>query len=286
MSPIGRMFIVLNLILAAAFLGWASNALNTVQDYKSQLEAETAAHDETQRTKDDEISALQVKMQNLEQDSGRFRDERDSQKALKDRFEDDLADARRQNDTLTASLSSIEAKLGDYKELIDQLSSDKDNFQQLAAEANTARDDANDEKLAAEIAKRDAEDSLRESNSIVSSLQEQNASLQRELSRMETQFQVVVEETGIDPSTFVAVPKIDASVLDVRNIGEGLQLVMLNRGNNHAVKRGFTFDIYRGQTYKGRAKVETVQADYCSALVTSSVDGKTITAGDRASTRL
>ncbi len=286
MSPIGRMFIVLNLVLAAAFLGWASNALSTVQDYKSQLETEQADHAATASGKDDEISKLQVKMQNLEQDSGRFREERDLEKAQKERFEGDLTESKRTNDTLTASLSGIQSKLGEYKELIDQFSTEKDNFQQLASEATSARDDANDEKLAAEIAKRDAEDGLREANSTVASLTEANASLKREVNQMEVKFAVVLAETGINVDSYVAVPKIDASVLDVREITDELQLVMLNRGKNHEVKPGFTFDIYRGQTYKGRAKVETVQAEYCSALVTTAVEGKTISTGDRASTRL
>ena len=44
MSPIGRIFIVLNLLLSAAFLGWASNALGTSQDWKTQAERWTQAH--------------------------------------------------------------------------------------------------------------------------------------------------------------------------------------------------------------------------------------------------
>ena len=45
MSPIGKIFVILNLFLAAAFLGWASSALATNQNYKSQLETLTLETD-------------------------------------------------------------------------------------------------------------------------------------------------------------------------------------------------------------------------------------------------
>jgi len=286
MSPIGRMFIVLNLVLAAAFLGWASNALSTVQDYKGQLETEKSEHNDTAAAKDEEISKLRIKTQNLEGDSGRFREERDLEKSQRERSEADLAAAKRANEMLSSSLSKIESNLGDYKQLIEQFSSDKDNLAQLNAEATRAREDAVDAQQAAELQRRDAEAALREVRGQVDVLHATNTGLQSKLKRQEVQIAILIEETGLDPTLMASIPKIDASVLDVREVIDDLKLVMLNRGSNDGVKRGFTFDIYRGQTYKGRAKVETVQADYCSALITTAVESKTITAGDRASTRL
>ena len=37
MSTIGKVFIVLNFILSAAFVGWALNTLATTEEYKKQL---------------------------------------------------------------------------------------------------------------------------------------------------------------------------------------------------------------------------------------------------------
>ena len=58
MSPIGRIFTVLNLILAAAFLGWASNTLATSKQFKDKYETEKTAHDATRQEKDEEISTF------------------------------------------------------------------------------------------------------------------------------------------------------------------------------------------------------------------------------------
>ena len=63
-------------------------------------------------------------------------------------------------------------------------------------------------------------------------------------------------------------------------------LVALNVGSNQGVTRGMTFDIYSGDTYKGKVRIESVQPDKSSALVTLPRPGTTIGQGDRATTRL
>ena len=60
MSPIGRIFIVLNLILAALFLGWASLNLATSHEYKGKLEAEEVAHQTTKTDFEGVDISLQV----------------------------------------------------------------------------------------------------------------------------------------------------------------------------------------------------------------------------------
>ena len=52
MSAIGRIFLVLNLILAALFLGWASTSLATSAEYKQKYEDEERAHQATQALMD------------------------------------------------------------------------------------------------------------------------------------------------------------------------------------------------------------------------------------------
>ena len=77
MSPIGRIFIVLNLILSAAFLGWAANALATTEDYKQQLQDERASLGAELLAKEDEVSQLNSQKDRLENDARSFREQRD-----------------------------------------------------------------------------------------------------------------------------------------------------------------------------------------------------------------
>ena len=58
MSPIGRIFIVLNLVLAVVFLGWASSNLVNSQNWKADHEAEVVAHAATKADLDGQIDEL------------------------------------------------------------------------------------------------------------------------------------------------------------------------------------------------------------------------------------
>ena len=60
MSAIGRIFLVLNLILAAVFLGWASTSLATSADYKNKFDTEARLHSETKALMDTDKSTLQA----------------------------------------------------------------------------------------------------------------------------------------------------------------------------------------------------------------------------------
>ena len=66
MSAIGRIFIVLNLILAAAFLGWASNALGTVEDWKGKHAQAVSDHSTAMAAKETELSDHRSKISSLE----------------------------------------------------------------------------------------------------------------------------------------------------------------------------------------------------------------------------
>lgn len=285
MSPIGRIFIVLNLILAALFLGWASHALGTTEDYKGQLEAEKTAHvaTQTQADKDKEerdttIAALQDQV----------RSTTESQKLVtadKERFETQLSEEKRRNEQMQGNLTTISNTLNDYNDTIRQLETTKDGLVERAHEAEGERDDAVAQAAAAEQARRDAEEAKAGSDQQIADLEVERTGLQDQVSQLETQKAMIMELTGMEASDLVAVPKIDGQILDVRlDLAPGL--VMLNVGGNQQVKRGYTFEVWQGSQYKGQVRVVDVQGDVCSALVANTVAGTTIRQGDRASTIL
>ena len=285
MSPIGRIFIVLNLILSAAFLGWASNALATVEDYKGQLEQASTDHAAALKEKDDEISALNVANNDLSEAQRRFRTERDSAQGNADSLQTQLDEEKRRNDKLEANLAEIQATLGDYNATITQLSGEKDRAIERAHEAENERDDAVTSSQAAEMAKRDAEEAAQQAQTRIADLEVERTRLTDDVASLNTRLQVLVDQTGVDVSEIMVQPQIEGAVLDVRmDLAPGL--VMLNVGASHDVKRGYTFEIYRGGQYKGQVRVENVQDNISSAIITRSVPGTSIAQGDRAATQL
>lgn len=285
MSAIGRIFIVLNLILAAAFLGWASNALDTAQDYKQKYTDAVSEHATTLADKEGEISGYTVQVNTLRDDQRKFIGERDSLKSERDSLKGQLDEAKRTSGQMQAQLAEIAATLGDYRDSIAQLTSDKDRAIERAHEAENERNDARQAAQEAELARRDAEEAQSEMSVRVADLEEQNGSLNRELSGAKAQIDAWVVKYNIAPDDMGAVPQIEAAVLEFRgDLSPGL--VMLNVGESDGVKRGFKFHIYRGGQYKGQVRVEGVEGDYCSAIVLGTTDGRTIQQGDRATTIL
>ena len=154
-----------------------------------------------------------------------------------------------------------------------------------AHEAARERDDAQAAAQTAELARRDAAEASQAAQLRIGDLEAARASLQEALAASEMVVATLVEVTGVNIDDIQVQPQIEAAVLDVRHdLPPGL--VMLNVGRDKEVKRGFTFEIYRGSQYKGQVRVENVQANVCSAIIIRSVGGTTIIQGDRATTYL
>jgi len=80
-------------------------------------------------------------------------------------------------------------------------------------------------------------------------------------------------------------PLIQGAVLQVVGDMEP-GLVAINKGTADGVKRGYTFEIFNGRTYKGMVRVESVRENMCTAVIIRNVAGTTINQGDGAATRI
>ena len=285
MSAIGRIFIVLNLVLAAAFLGWASSANGTTDNWKKKFNDEVAAKAEALAEKDAEISDLRGQISSLEDGQRTFREERDDAKARVTELEGALADAKRENADLGAKIAEINATLGDYNQTIASLVEAKDAAIERAHEAEKERDDAVDQAQAAELARRDAEEAANMASAKIAELEKANAQLSEKVSSLETEIGTLVAITGVSRNQFEAVPEIEGAVLEA-DTDSGTGLVVLNVGKDKGVKRGYVFHVYRGNQYKGEVRVENVQDGFCSAVVVGTANGRQIAQGDRATTIL
>ncbi len=103
MSPIGRAFILVNLVLAAIFVGYSGFYLQQQESFKQQLDTAVAAHDKSKRLLEGEISALT---------------------SLKESLNNDLAVARKEIQTTTSELSSSKQANLDMRNRLSQLESD------------------------------------------------------------------------------------------------------------------------------------------------------------------
>ena len=288
MSAIGRIFLVLNLILAAVFLGWASTSLATSAEYKKKFDDEARKHAETQALMDTDKSTLNAEVTRLKANNAEYLDQRDQQKQLANGFKQNLDEAKRKNDENSANLTAIQTSLEGFNNTNSSLNDQKDRAVQQAHEAEGARDEALGAKDVADNARRDAEEALRTAEAQIADLEKSLTTAKKGLLAMETKLATVQAAYDIPTDDIAVQPLIDGSVLQIDfSIAPGL--VAINRGSNDNVSAGTVFEIYSlgaNGKYKGQARVVNVHQDVSSAILIRTVEGTTIGQGDRASTRL
>ena len=285
MSSIGKIFILLNFLLAGVFLGWASTALGKTAELKTNYEAEVAAHVATKSSLETELQDLNTQLSAERTAKEEVRGERDQEKSRADRNKEDLDAQKRSNDQLLADVAKIQSTLDGFNTTISNLESSKDTAVAAAHERELERDAANDERDAAMMAQRDAEEQLAAANAGIVSLEKNLKSKTDEAEQLDAEIETIVAATGFNRDNLAVAKQIDGRVLQVDyKLEPGL--VALNVGKNDGVTRGTTFEIYAGQTYKGQVRVENVHDKMCSALIVRPVGGTTISQGDSAATRL
>ncbi len=282
MSPIGRIFVIINLALSAAFLGFASNNLSAAQKYRGQFDAVTAELASTKTSMQAEIDQITADRDAANRMRTDMRNEKEAMASKNTALEQELASATDELNELKSDMGNISSSIGDLSSSLDDMKSQVAQANEARAEAINARRDAENARDAAVAAKEKADD---RSNGLAADLAQAERDLtatSRSLDDANTTIAMVVEATGFDISRGVGAPQIDGAVLQYR---ADQKLVHINRGTNNKVKRGYIFDIYSGGIYKGQARVEVVNPDTCTAVVVATT-GSEIAQGDLVSTQI
>lgn len=277
MSPIGRIFIVLNLGLAFAFVGVAGTYLKHSTNYKQKFDTAVADAENAAKKVAQEMSAIRSELEGAKNNLTA------SVSNLKG-TETRLEESKTENERLTAQIASFE---GSIKESQSSLKSIKD-----ALEAATTRADdaykmavkASDERNEALNARVKAEDDLRTANAKIATLEgtlaETNAHvarLQEEVGEKETLIAYVKSNFGgALPSV---TPSMSGSVVTVGRDGRLLTVKLDAKAGEP--KPGHNLAIHANGHYKGEFVVDTVEGDYLFGRLIRTVDGAVVNAGDK-----
>jgi hypothetical protein len=280
MSSIGKIFVVVNLVLALLLLGSLGALLNAARSTKADVatleqqlaskasEFEQAESEYTTRKRD-----LDGEKRNLESKNQDLEVERDNANNAADKMSTNNQQLRNDVSKLTVSYELLQ---GDLSAAQQRNTSLQDNNDDLRTNAQESQDGAR----TAELARRDLEDQITGYESDIANL---NGDLTTSMDRARQAERLVdvAKTAGFDPSTLIATPAIDALVAQV-DLEYGF--VILDKGSVDSVEKGFTFDIYRGPDYLGQVRVDTVNDNYSTARIVLS--NGTMRAHDRATTRL
>ena len=284
MSPIGKVFTVINLALAALFVGSAAALINTGQTYRTDLEELQTVHSALEAKANSDAAEAAQKLQ--QEQSARQALAAEKEQAVSDisALEDELATEREQNADLRERLTSIDGKLGDLESTNRQQLSQITELNDQADTLRSERDDALDARDEAEASRADAE---RNATSFERERDELQIALGRaneEISSKEAVLAAVASTYKIDLNNLNDQPELAGRVTAVDG-SHGTTVVVINLGKNDGVKPGHTFDVYAGGVYKGKIYVETVNASQSAATIQMAGAGE-IAAGDAVVTRL
>src|SRR5262245_56317275 len=119
MSPIGKLFVVLNLVFSIAILAVLANLLAKGETYKKNLDEAHGSIAKLQSDMKVETEKYNESLKQNQKDLEKANDEVNNLKLDKTRLQDQLDQERRNNDQLRGSVDKIQASLGDFAKNIE-----------------------------------------------------------------------------------------------------------------------------------------------------------------------
>ena len=287
MSPIGRVFIVLNLFLAGGFAVMAGQLLNKQANYKQMLADEMDLHEKDVAEKDAKISDLVAEKGNidvakttLEQQLDAARNTvaklQDDNKRLSELTSSQSADLKKAVSLQEAANTSAQAAFAQAKEAYD-----------ASIKAQAVRDDAVRAKDAAVAENSNFRNDIAALNETISRKDQEILGLRRDNSEKGLLI-AAAKVRGF--SEAMAAPSLSGTVT---NASGRLCTISIsaNPGNvdiqDQINRRPFSFAIFDDSGYKAEAVatsyVESANAVMCTIRVRNG--GATIRTGDKASTQ-
>lgn len=280
MSPIGRVFVVLNLVLAGGFVAFAGTFLKNHTNYKdlykkeeTKLAAKTSEFEAEKTSLTTELSAAKTQVSSLD--------------TLSKRNDAQLSEAKAENEILSKKLASIE---GDVKGILSHWST-------VASKVEAAGEDAkktlamamtaDEEKHKALNAQQQAEAKLTEANNKIAALDAKIADLNGAVAAKDAEIgqQKILISNGKAKfgDAFLGLAQPDAEGR-VSHVADKLVTIEYTKKGGGDLMKGHTFALYNDKGYKGEALVTEVEGSIAFCRITMAKDGASVNVGDKAAT--
>ena len=287
MSPVGRVFIVLNLVLAGGFAYVSGTYLQKQDNYKQKFERSEKAKADLEKAKDLQIAQL-------EQERNAFETAKTANETSLLATKNQLAQTNDENKALHNQISSLEANFSKLVSIAEAGNTEsKAAFERAMQAYNQAiadqktRDDAVNAKNAAEAENRTLKTEIANYVETVKNKDLNIASLEKDKSELNLLVSVAVAN-GFSPA--MAAPNLTGLVTAANGRLCTIQITD-NPGKvdiaDQISKRPFNFAIHDASGYKGEAVATKYEASANAVLCNLFLvkDGMAIKEGDRAATK-
>lgn len=280
MSPIGRVFIILNLILAGTFVGFAGTDLQRQHHWKKEClsERDGRAADKKQA----EAAAAELK-QSIQQDQLTIT-----------KLNTQVAALTNEKESLATNNKELETRMGSLQANFEALTSSSSAVKSSVEAAFTELKSTSDKAIAAEAAKDAA---VREKDDAVAKHREATQKI-KELTEAGEQKDLAIAGLTKDKAELgllvdaarvkgfldsMATPALAGTVSHVA--GKLVTISVTDNANKAEIKPGFSFAIYDGSTFKGEAVVTQSDSEKNVAFCTLRIQKGDVKVGDKASTQ-
>ena len=287
MSPVGRVFIVLNLVLAGGFAYVSGTYLQKQDNYKQKFERSEKAKADLEKAKDLQIAQL-------EQERNAFETAKAANEQSLLATKNQLAQKNDENKALYTQLSSLEANTAKLVSIAEAGNTEsKAAFERATQAYNQAiadqktKDDAVNAKNAAEAENRTLKTEIANYVETVKNKDLNIAGLEKDKSELNLLVSVAVAN-GFSPA--MAAPNLTGLVTAANGRLCTIQITD-NPGKvdiaDQISKRPFNFAIHDASGYKGEAVATKYEASANAVLCNLFLvkDGMSIKEGDRAATK-
>lgn len=263
MSIATKVFIVLVMVLSVVFSGYHLAYYATRENYKAALNQTVQQYDELKKLFDSSKTEQQVVIQSLKSEVAdlqmRIKSKIDSLAEKDARIAALEGESRRKDsdkENLQSNLNNAQAIATEISNRIDALEKEKANSQKAADSAMEQLELAMDNAAQEEFHKISYRQQTKDLTSQLGDVQEQ-------LYQAQIRLRAYSDAYGpLDP--LQAVPVIEGKIVGV---GDDHETVVINRGEKDQVKIGYVFNIRRGNSFIGKARVDSIQQDLAVAYV-------------------
>ncbi len=280
MSPIGKIFVVLNFVFSLVILGVLGAILAKSEEYKNAYELEKQNFSAEQAKWDEERGALNSEIQTRRNDNTMLQERVNNETARADSEKREKDSLKTDNEQLRSDISQLQADYQKFTASLAELHANNKELSDKNVELINEKTAAVDARRAAQEAQARLEQDVTNLTATIEQLKAQIEELKGVAGDLNSQIEAVVQ-AGFDIASVRATPQIDAVV---QRVNPELNLVVLSVGADDGVTRGTAFEVFKDGQYKGKVVVDDVYPDNCSARI---VRGQgQISQNDSATTRL
>ncbi len=279
MSPIGRVFIVLNLILAGTFVGFSGTHLQKQFNWKKQAEKAQGELDSARKEMGSEIERLRSDLSTMTTAKSTLETELSQTRNERDNAKDEVKRLETTNASQDADLKKLASEIGGIKSNADAAFAQARDAYQASLAAAKDKDEAIRTKDAAVAENRDLKNQVASMTETISQKDLQLADASAEKSRLNLLVDVAKAKGFLEG---MAVPALAGTVSSV----SGNLCTILVDKSDEEIKPGYSFAIYDSTGYKGEAKVTSVDSERRAAFCRLEIKNGEIKTGDKASTHL